>query len=194
MLREIKGTILRDARKDGEAALRKAEEDLEAELAKVKADGTALVARAEQDAMRTVENERRERLSWAKLEGKRIIAEAKEDAVKNAFDSLISRLKAYSGTRQYSEKMKPRISSAVKEIGGKAVIRVRRGEKRISANGAGVRRDAEIMGGAIVESRDGKLRIDLSLEAMLDANRDTLRKAIYEEMFAESSARGLRRD
>ncbi|VVB98244.1 V-type ATP synthase subunit E [uncultured archaeon] len=183
MLKEIKGTILKDAKSDGEAALRKAEDDLEAELAKVKGEGEARVAAAEREAAELVGNERRERLSWAKLEGKRVIAEAKEDAVRNAFDSLIDRVKAYAGTRQYAEKMKAKISSAAREVGGKAVIHVRKGEKAISGNGAEVRKDADIIGGAIVESKDGKLRIDLSLEALLDAERDTLRKAVYERMF-----------
>ncbi len=184
MLKEIKGTILKDARTEGESALAKAEEELEAELAKVKAEGEAGIASAEAEAKSLVEGERRERLSWAKLESKRILAEAKEDAVKAAIDSLIERLQSYSGTRQYGERMKPLIAGAVKEVGGKAVIHVRKGDKKLlSVQGADIKEDADIIGGAIVESKDGKLKIDLSVEALLEARRDAVRKDIYGIMF-----------
>jgi vacuolar-type H+-ATPase subunit E/Vma4 len=193
MLRDIRGVILKDAKAEGEAALRNAEEGLEAELAKVKSEGEARVSAAEKEAAELVENERRERLSWAKLEGKRVISEAKEDAARAAFDALIERAKEYSGTRQYANRMKARLASAASEVGGKPVVHVRKDDKALSAKGADVRRDADILGGAIVESRDGKLRIDISLEALLEAERDSLRKEIYERMFSEGGkAKGHR--
>lgn len=184
MLKEIKGTILKDTRKEGEEALRKAEEEVEGQLARVKSEGEEKVSLAEREARAMVESERRERLSWAKLEGRRVLAEAKEDAVREAFDSLISRVKAYCGTRPYAAKMKEIISAAAKEVGGKAVVHVRRKDRKLLAvQGADTRGDADILGGAIVESRDGKLRIDLSMEALLEANRDAVRKEIYSRMF-----------
>ncbi len=184
MLKDIKGTILKDARQEGELALKKAEEEVEQELLRARKEGEAKVKRAESEGESIVEGERRERLSWAKLEGKRLTAEAKEDAMNVAFDSLIERVKAYAKTRQYAEKAKAKISSAVKELGEKAIIRVKKGDKKLLLlNGAEVREDAEILGGAIVESRDAKLRIDLSVEETLNAQRDMVRKEIYKRLF-----------
>lgn len=184
MLKDIKGTILKDARQEGELALKKAEEEVEAELLRARKEGEARVKRAEGEAEATVESERKERLSWAKLEAKRLLAEAKEDAVNAALDSLIERVKSYAKTRQYAEKAKAKISSAVKELGSRAVIRVKKGDKKLlSVNGAEVREDADILGGAIVESTDAKLRIDLSVEEMLNAQRDMIRKEIYRRLF-----------
>lgn len=184
MLKDIKGTILKDAKLEGELALKKAEEEVEADLLRARKEGEAKVKRIEGEAEATVESERKERLSGAKLEAKRLTAEAKEDAMNAALDSLIERVKSYAKTRQYAEKTRERISSAVKELGGKAVIHVKKGDKKLfPVNGAEVREDAEILGGAIVESRDARLRIDLSVEEMLNAQRDAVRKEIYKWLF-----------
>lgn len=189
MLHEIKSAIIRDAKEEGEAALQKAEAELEAELVKVKSDGEAMVKAAEEEAKRIVENERRERLSWAKLEAKRILAEAKEDAVNSALQSLLELMKDYVGTTQYAQKIKEKISSAVSEMSGKATVHVRKTDKKLfQLPRAVVVGDAEIIGGAIVESKDGKLRIDLSIEALMDANRDAIRKDIYDRLFPVSES------
>ncbi len=186
MLSEIKKTIVRDARKEGEDSIRRAEEEVEAELARVKAEGEAKVALAEREAHALIEGERRERLSWAKLEAKRTLAEAREDVVNAAMDVLISRMNAYSGTRSYTQRMKAMISLAVREMGGNAVVHVKRAERKsLSVSGATVLGDADIIGGAVVESKDGRLRIDLSLEALLNAHRDEVRKDIYSRLFRE---------
>lgn len=186
MLKDIKGTILKDARKDGETVLHKAEGELEAELAAVKREGEAKVELASQEAKALTENEKRERLSWAKLEGKRVTAEAKEDAVNEVLDALMDKLEAYSGTKQYADKMKSGIAAAVKELGGKAVVHVKKGDRKlVPIPGTDVKEDASIIGGAIVESKDGKLRIDLSLEEAFSMRRDDLRKDLYARMFGE---------
>lgn len=185
MLNEIKGTILKDARKEGESALHKAEHEFEAEFSKVKGDGEAKIKGAELEAKKVVDTERRERMSGAKLEAKRILAEAKEDAVNAALDSLIDELKSYSGTKAYADKMKSLVSAAVEEVGGKATVYVKKGEKKIfsSIAGADIREGADIIGGAIVESKDGRLKIDLSMEEMLNSRKDSVRKELYGIMF-----------
>ncbi len=184
MLKDIKATILKDAKKEGEAALLKAEEELEAELKKVKSAGEEKVALAEAEAKRLAESERRERISWAKLEAKRTVSEAKEDSANVAFDALIERIKRYAGTRPYAEKMREKIASAIREVGGKAVVRVKKGEKKLlSLNGIEVREDADISGGAVVESKDGRMRVDLSMDSMLAAQKDAVRKETYARLF-----------
>lgn len=185
MLRGIRGAILKDARAEGEGALQKAEAELEAELARVRSEGEARVAAAEDEARKIVEAERRERLSWAKLEAKRVLADAREDAANEALESIIERMKLYTGSPAYAKLMKAKIADAVKEVGGRAVVHVRRVDRKLlEVPGADMAGDADIIGGAIVESKDGRLRIDLSMEAFLEAKRDFLRKAIYAALFS----------
>ncbi len=184
MLADIRETLLSEARKAGESAMKTAEAELESELAKAKKEGEALVHLAKTGAKSAVENERRERQSWAKIEAKRVIIEAKEDAVNAAFDDLIELLKKYAGTKPYAEKMREKISAATGEIGGKCIIRIRKGDKKLlQIKGADIIEGADIMGGAIVESRDGKFRIDLSLESELAQKRDEIRKDLYKRLF-----------
>lgn len=182
MLKGIKETILKNASEESEAALCKTKNELEAELKKTKGEGIALVTRAEKEAMQIIENERRERLSWAKLETKRIIAGAKEDALNIAFEDLFSKVKSYADTKEFAEKMKRKISLAIKEIGGNTIVHLKKGEKKLFLKG-NVRKDVEIIGGAIVESKDGRVKLNLSIESFLDAQKDMLRKKIYEKMF-----------
>ncbi|MFA5077106.1 MAG: V-type ATP synthase subunit E family protein [Candidatus Micrarchaeia archaeon] len=191
MLQDIKGAILKEAKKEGEGAIQKAEAELEAEFAKVRSEGEAKVKSSEDEARKMVEGERRERLSWAKLEAKRVLSEAREDAVNSAIEGLIGQIKAYAKTRNYAEKLRKSVSSVVSEFGGKAVVHVRKGDKKLLASvGAPVVEDADILGGAIVESKDGRLRIDLSMEELLEANRDAVRKDIYAALFSEANKKG----
>ncbi|MBU0585991.1 V-type ATP synthase subunit E [Candidatus Micrarchaeota archaeon] len=184
MLKDIKETLLKDAKQSGEVLLKKAESELEAEFTKTKSEGERLVATAEAQAEATVENEKRERQSWAKIEAKRIVMDAKEDAVNAAFENLVDRLEDYTKTKAYSDTMKKKIAAAVSELGTKCVVHVKKGDKKkLSVSGAEMREGANILGGAIVESKNGKFKIDLSLEEMLDANRDELRKEIHARLF-----------
>lgn len=183
MLSDIKENILKNAKAEGEASLRKAESELEADFTKIKSDGEAKVAIALQEAKTLIENEKRERLSWAKLESKRILSDAKEDAVNTVFDTLLEKMNSYTTTQQYVNKMKQMISSAVNELGGSVVVRVKNGEKRFAIPCAKIVGDADIIGGAIVESKDGKIRINLCLEELLNLQKDALRKEIYKRMF-----------
>ncbi|MDD5336899.1 MAG: V-type ATP synthase subunit E family protein [Candidatus ainarchaeum sp.] len=190
MLQDIKGAILKEARKEGESALQKAEAELETEFAKIRSEGEAKVKSSEEEARKLVESERRERLSWAKLEAKRVLAEAREDAVNTAIEGLIDEIKAYSRTRDYAAKLRKSVSSVISEFQGKVVVHVRKADKNlISLPDASVSGDADILGGAIVESKDGKLRMDLSMEELLEANRDAVRKDIYAALFSEKKKR-----
>ncbi len=186
MLNDIRKTILNDAKIEGEILLHNAENEFEAEFTKIKLNGETKVALAIQEAKTLTENERRERLSWAKLEAKRILADAKEDAIRAMFDVLIEKMKSYTSTKQYADKMKTMITNAIKELGENATVHVKKGEKKLFAiPEASVKEDANIIGGAIVETKDGKLRIDLSFEELFNIQKDVIRKDIYTIMFGE---------
>jgi vacuolar-type H+-ATPase subunit E/Vma4 len=45
--------------------------------------------------------------------------------------------------------------------------------------------DLEALGGAIVESSDGKVMIDLTLETLFETRRDEIRKQVYEKLFGD---------
>jgi vacuolar-type H+-ATPase subunit E/Vma4 len=50
-------------------------------------------------------------------------------------------------------------------------------------NGVKVVEDLKGFGGALVESADGKIRMDLTLETQFDSRRDELRKSISDKLF-----------
>lgn len=184
MLKDVRNTILKEAEKEGQIAFCKAEEELESEFVKVKTEGQEKIKFAEQEANGIVENEMRERLSWAKLEAKRIIAEAKEDVVSIAFDALIEKLRSYTTTKPYAVQMKAKILSALGEIGENAIVHVKKEDKTLfSALTREIKPDADIIGGAIVESADSRLKIDISLEEFLNAKRDKIRREFYIRLF-----------
>ena len=62
-----------------------------------------------------------------------------------------------------------------------------KGDKSLipALKGAKVVEDLHGFGGALLESADGKIRMDLTLETLFESRRDEIRKKIYEKLFGE---------
>jgi V/A-type H+/Na+-transporting ATPase subunit E len=183
MLEEIKDAVIREARKNGEARLHSAEAELEAEFRAIMSSGDKRVADAMAEAGAMVETERRERISSAKLEAKRLANEAREDAVMEALEGIFGIIKDKK-SKEFTARVKKLVAAGLSEFGGNAVVHVRKGEKKLySIEGAEVAEDAKISGGAILESKDGRMRMDYSFESLFESGRDGMRKQAYLELF-----------
>jgi vacuolar-type H+-ATPase subunit E/Vma4 len=126
-------------------------------------------------------------LAWARLESKRIIAEAREDAIKSVLEDFFELLQKARKDKEYKRFMSTAIAQAATELGQTVTIHVLEGEKSLvpSVKGAKVVDDLEALGGAIVESSDGKVMIDLTLETLFETRRDEIRKQVYEKLFGD---------
>ena len=142
--------------------------------------------RAEDEVKKVLGEQRNERLAWARLEAKRSQAEAREDAIKAALDELYDMATDIRKSKEYASYLAKTVAAAVDELGGNATVRVLKGEKKLLPKiKVQINEDLEALGGAVVESGDGKMRVDLRLETLFETRADELRREISDEMFGK---------
>jgi len=143
---------------------------------------------AEKEIEKLLSEQKNERLAWARLEAKRVTAEAREDAINSAIDDLFSSLKEVKKSKEYKDFLSKSVSAAVKELGGvKLTIRVSKEDKKLLSKlpkSCKVANNLDSLGGAVIETQDGKMKVDLTLETLFELRRDELRKMIAAKLFS----------
>jgi len=184
-IEKLKGSLLAEAQEDAHKIVASAQGQAKSITEEERGKCSAIRKEAEAEVERLVVEQRNERLAWARLESRRILAEAREDAMKGVIDDFFDGLKAGCKSPAYKKLVAGAASEALKELGSGCTIHVVRGEKSlISANkGSKVAEDLEGLGGVMVESADGKLRMDYTLETLFETKRDDIRKQVYEKLF-----------
>ncbi len=190
-IEKLTSSLLKEA--DEEAA--KIVEAAEWHVKKMKEDErskrSVLKKGAEKETEKLLSEQRNERLAWARLEAKRITAEAREDAISGAIDDFFTSLKEVKKSKEYKDFLSRNVSAAVKELSGmKLTVRVGKGDKNLLPklpNGCKVATDLDALGGAVIETQDGKMKVDLTLETLFELRRDELRKMIAEKLFSGES-------
>lgn len=186
-IEKLRNSLLSEAKEEASKIVQTAEKEAEAMLQQEKAKQNARKQDAEKEVERSLEEQRNERIAWARLEAKRIRAEAREDAIKNVLEGFFDALAKARGSPEYKKFMKDSTTQAAKDLGGKVIIHVKKGEKKLvpKIKGAKIVEDLNALGGAVVESTDGKVRMDLTFESLVDSKRDDIRKQIAEKIFGE---------
>ncbi|MFH0737030.1 MAG: V-type ATP synthase subunit E [Candidatus Micrarchaeota archaeon] len=184
-IEKLRGSLLSEAGEDAQKIVQSAETHVSGMLDEERSRKASMKKDAEKEVARLLEEQRNERIAWARLESKRVIAEAKEDAIKGVLEGFFDALKAARKTPEYKRFMGKAVPAAVDELGGDAVIHVLKGEKALipAIRGSKVAEDLDALGGAMVETADGKIRVDLTLETLFETKRDHIRKSIYEKLF-----------
>jgi len=168
--RKMVGAAEKAAEKTVEAANEKAAESLRA---------------AKKEASEFAEQESAERLTSAKLEAKKIVDEAKNDAVEEALAQVWEQFKSDSLKKpSYSDLFSRLLTSGMAELGRSEAVAYVRDEDRQLASGMKLARlPPEYAGGLILESVDGKVRVNKTLEEEFVRKREALRKEIYARLF-----------
>jgi vacuolar-type H+-ATPase subunit E/Vma4 len=186
-IEQLTADILSEAKSEAKQITEGAEAEKKKHLDEEKKVVSAMLAQAEAEAKALVESQRRERVAWARLEGKKLEGEAREEVIRDALDALYEQLEKFRKSKEYGDFLSARIESGIKEIGiPNPVVRVCKGDKKFVKNGNGkakVVEDLEGIGGAIVESADGSVRVDLTMETLFEDKKEFLRKKLYEKLF-----------
>jgi V/A-type H+-transporting ATPase subunit E len=185
-IERLTSSLLLEANKEAEDIVSAAESHVQKMLEEERSRNEELRKEMAEEARNTIENLRNERVAWAKLEAKRIVAEAKEDAINNVLHEFFEELKKARKTKAYKTYISNRIKDAVDEFGsGSLSVHVRKGEKSLVPKKKGIKivEDLDSLGGAIVESKDGKVRMNLTLETIYEAKKDALRKKVSDKLF-----------
>jgi len=189
---ELRQEVLRKARDEAGAVRRQAEKEAAEIISQAEKNRKDAVKNAEHDARESVEREKRERLSTARLEAKLLLAEAREELIRAAEEELFKHFAAFKKKKaEYAHFLEKRIHEGVKELGNGAVVHVAEDDlelarkivkdKKISASVSD--KAAEVLGGALVVSKDGRIRCDCSFNAILEENREQFRKIAFKTLF-----------
>jgi len=179
-LKELTNEIRAKAQREAKS-LEKAAAEADAELEKARKEKKELVEAAKKDAERIVENERNEIIASARLKGKQMNSEAKETAVNAALEEVWKELLNLRKSSSYGKAMKKLIAEGEKELGKGTVVLVRKEDRKFESGS----KETEISGGAIIQTKDGKISVNNSFEAIFEESQDELRKELYAKMFGE---------
>lgn len=184
-IEKLKGSLLSEARAEADKIVETAQADAKAMLSEERARLSALKENAEKEVEKTLEEQSNERIAWARLEAKRVLAEAREDAIKGVIEQFFDELGSVRKSAEYKKFMKKSVPDAAKELGKGTTVHIAKGDKTAlpKMNGTKVVEDLKGMGGALLESSDGKIMIDLTVETLFESKRDELRKKISDKLF-----------
>ncbi len=185
-IEQLTADILAEARKEAKETIDRGEEEKRRLISEGKKAVSETLSKSESEAKALVESQRRERIAWARLEAKKAINEAREAVLMDAMEEMYAQLSKFRKSPEYGAFLSARIEGGIKEIGVQnPVVRICKGDRKFVKNGgkAKISEDLEAMGGAIIESSDGTVRIDLTLETLFEEKRDFLRKKLYDRMF-----------
>lgn len=182
-------------------------EDLAAELHKqAEAEGRKLLHSAEKSAMETegqahqkadelvraakkeasayAKQESAERITSAKLSAKKITDEARDEAVEACLRQVWQQFKSDSLRKSYPQLLERLVREGISELGFRDALLYVRDEDRGMVPGY---RTAKLpqgySGGVLLESADGKVRVNKTLEEAFAQKKSALRKQIYDRLF-----------
>lgn len=186
-IEKLTTSLREEAQREAQAIIRDAESSVERMVSESNAKRVVLLKHAEEEARLLIDEERKERVAWARLEAKRILTEAKEDMIREVLNDFFALLKSVRKQPSYKEFLRKIVSKATEELkaqAGDVIVYCTKEDKALLPDTkAKVVPTLDSFGGAIVESADGAIRVDLTLESLFENKRDELRSLIYKKLF-----------
>ena len=182
---DLAAELHKQAEAEGRKAIHSAEKSAREteEEAKEKAD--ALLRAAKREASEYARQESAERMTSAKLSAKKIIDEARDEAVEACLRQVWQQFRSDSLRKgSYPQIFARLLSEAAKELGsGDAAAYVRDEDRGLVPGMRAEKLPAGYSGGVLLESADGKVRVNKTLEEAFAQGKTALRKQIYDKLF-----------
>ena len=197
----IASEVLGDVQKEAEAIIVDAEEEAKKalQMAKEQADQTYLTLVNE--AKVKAETERRRIASLTEVEIRNRLLQTKEELVNNAFEKALGKLKTFAETERYHDYLFKVIGDAAEKIGSKDLIlqvnakdktwltqeSLVRLSKKLQINLKLHDQTADCIGGCKIQTEDGKVTYDSTLDNRLQELKPTLRTQVARMLFREAT-------
>ncbi|MDO8633734.1 MAG: V-type ATP synthase subunit E [archaeon] len=186
-LEQLSRQLLSDAKKEANAVILRAEKEKERILSEAEEEKKQVLAQARKKAQELSERQKMEIISAASIRAKQIIDGEKNAAVEKALVVVFGEMCLAGNSRQYEKLLKKLAEEGQKELGKDSIIIVNEKDhaaaKKLFASVS--KESAPISGGAIVSTRDGRIRVDNSFEAIFEQNKDALKRDVFLELFTE---------
>lgn len=175
-------SLVEEIRAHGESERKAIADRRDAELRSIAADRDGRVARVRAEASRTAETEvgreRAQRIAAAHLTARRLLYEAQEDRLTEGLAQVRQVLVDLTSEAEYAAILRRMIARATERLGKSARVSGRAEDAALLGRLAGRTFDPTarpIAGGVIVETADGRRRLDLSFEELLRQHADAVR-------------------
>jgi len=182
---DLASELHKHAELEGKKLIRAAEQSAEKIESEAKEKAEESVRRAKKEASAYAKQESSERLTSAKLSAKKIVDESRDEAVESALKSVWAQFRSDSLRKAaYPQLLSRLVREGVAELGsGNAMVHVRDEDRQLVSGHNLGKLPPEYSGGAIVESADGKVWVNKTLEEVFAQKKPALRKSIYDKLF-----------
>ena len=180
-IEEVKNQLIKEAEEKAQALLKEAELEVGKALSEVTTQLKQHREELSSKNLKLVESMKKKELAQAEFEGKKSLLDKKKEMIEQVLDVARNKLSSMSGgeKKKLNEKLLKEASSEIKV----KTIYTAKGD---SFKKKGIKSvEADIVGGVIAETEDGKVSVDLSFETLLDQIREEHLQEISEVLFGE---------
>lgn len=181
----------KDAKTQEDKIIKDAANQADAIRAQTKEQIAQLMQNAKREAAQTIE-EKKSEISTANISARKIIADGRNQAVEKALTEVKEHLQEYTNSKQYTALVTKLTQEAVDALGTKqntVVICRKEDAATLKKNGFNVQATLDAIGGVIVQSKDGKIKINSTFENLLSEHADELRQTMFFELFGKTENR-----
>lgn len=182
----VKQELRKDSERKANALVEEGEAEAQRILSQAKKQAKEIVERAEGEATQQA-GEQSSRVSAARLKAGMLVAQAREQAISKAMQQLLAALSTSSSGRSASKSGYERLfgklaKEGLRQVEG-GVIRCRKQDAALARKFGRVGEPINCSGGLVIESSDGRVRLDATFEGLLEEHKDELGKKAYELLF-----------
>ncbi|MCD6403533.1 MAG: hypothetical protein J7K98_04385 [Candidatus Aenigmarchaeota archaeon] len=184
----IERILIQEVRKEAERLIQQKKEEfekwVEEEKRKIKKEREVRLKKFEEE----LERKKLQALQSARLEGKLILLKARDEAIEDVFQKFKQKLRKLD-KKTYSKLLKKLLEESLEKIGKKKiVVHVRKGEKKLlpKIKGVSIKVVEDLkssLGGLIVEDEKGEVRIDATLDSVIEEMKESYLKDISNILF-----------
>jgi V/A-type H+-transporting ATPase subunit E len=191
-IENITERIKKDASAKANSQINKAKAEADEILNQAKLELEKEKKALEMETEKIIKIKKNRAISEAKLEARKMNLAAKEEVITQAFSLAEERLKTL-GAQETEGYLRRAINNAVSLLGNDVTVLCNAKDSQmvskiaseinpgITVSSTGI----DILGGAIIQTKDNKVRIDATFEGVLDRIRSDLRREVAQILFGE---------
>lgn len=182
-LRDLQKEVLDKAHTEAALVLASARQEAKDVFSNAKQEAERIEREARVKALEEAGAQKAETLAAARLEAKAFNSRAQSRVVDSVLAELKEQLSAFASSKDYEKVFAALVEEGKKGIGGDCVLIVCKKDAVLARKYGTVSSEfLDSIGGVIVSSTDGRIRVNNSFEALLEEKQEALKQLIFEEL------------
>lgn len=186
--------ILASIKSDTETRYSKIIADAKAEAVKITEDAQArsqsISTQGRVEGEKEAQDEKQRSVASAHLESKRRLLEARDELLRDYEERASGYLKEFTRSSKYKDYLLRMVRDGVSKIGSGAIVQTNSSDREAldnleSKDFVVSKENLDCIGGAVVSSKDGKRRVDNTLESIFNERKEDLRLKLTQQVFGK---------